>query len=236
MRHIRLFVIIGALLLNFSHIRGQEDIEGLYHDEFSINKLIIHGDTLSLVYPFLPQDWQFLDTTAHCKLTHCEDSFYEVNSMEWRLKKTVSYSYTQSCQDSIIVKLVSHAYFMEYDIKVSVCETSYEFRMANGHGECIIPLNSAPKEVYITVRPPHLWLNCDLFDNLCRSALRESFFVDLSPLNELQNTVTIDLTNLDDKYFQRHLVEGEYLRIVSDTIFWRGRPWVRENVVDEKKN
>lgn len=229
MRIIKLFIITCAVFCNIAHVYSQNSLNGVYFNEESINHLIIHGDTLSLLSSISHTD-SMLDTLAQCRLKQCGNSFYELNSIEKRLRGKMEYCNTPSCQDSIIIRIVGSARYEEYDIvSTALGYRTLEFQSHNGYCEGRIPIS------FIRERDPHIRVyailaNSDeLEGNRYWSPVCDDFFIDTSSLNESQNTIIINLTNWD-QFFYRQLVEGEYIRNEGDTLIWRGCLWVKKEL------
>lgn len=233
MNFCKILTLTCAMLFCIAHVWSRDSINGKYYNE-SFKYVTIHNDTLTLRRQ-AETNWEpifYSDTLAYCKLIYCGGDLYEVNSIDDKILKCELDSIIASRHSkrnlvivSIPAKYTKYRVLLTFESKGLI--HSLDFKVENGYGQCVIPLKDVTgvRDAIISIYPEDY--PYELLENTYRGRMCENIPVKLF-LNKKGNTMLMTIKNLDDSYFERQYVRGEYIRIKNDSLFWRGSYYIKK--------
>ena len=230
---------IVMLLLNlcgFVASFGQNCLDGSYSTDMSVETVKIEGDRF---YYIINQGDHmvvyYTDTLAKCRIVGRYGEFIELNSgdliQRGREGMTVMQVYNPGIPaDSIEVC---------FDLPLSEAVIEVSFNSHTMYQTLSIDYPSRvsiriPKDLYesrfsFLIRPSRLPLFS--LEGVLHSPLCYDPYVRIE-VSPQRNQVTIRMPAIDDVFFEREHVVGEYARISGDTLFWRGEVFLKKKIRD----
>lgn len=221
------FLAIAFVCFDF---KGK-DLNGTYSDELGIKFIIISADTLKIMtasYDIVDSPfYSSLNCMAICKYKVLSDSFMEINSMDPPdLAALKNISITRSKQfpnDSVqhpIINFVLPNLSEIVKLEVSDYLNHYSVTSNNGRGQIILnkEYDCLTKKIGFSITPTIYYA----------SNLKGQYFglLDYWYPHEINcqpdDIITIEIPNLTDDLLKQYYIKGEYVRIKSDGLEWRG--------------
>ena len=210
-------------------------IDGCYKGEYS--EIHIKDSSFCFIYPQDHNNFLFAsDTLAKCNINRLEEEWAEINSnpsfneLYRRVFNTVSidYDFDESICDSVRVSIhLGTNRQMEASIFCDMPHKYYSHSVPiiEGKGELTISKERIGRIKSLSICPRYY--SFFLMENMIRGVAGWILFCDINVKDGI-NSIVINIPGLDDIYFERHNVIGEYLRIKGDTIIWRGKTYTKK--------
>lgn len=227
----RSLLIIVALFTCFSLSFAQrEDLSGIYEDK-SHYQLHVKDNKLYLILDQCGSIAFYSDTLAICTIKRIEEGLIELNSQdpEELLRSTL-----KICQeyDSLIVnkkKVVFHIPCQD-DILIGIRAENYKtFKMdyikvdySNDKGNNVVYLPEGTDSFFFTLELKRIMMphsSEGAFYGIVRCCTQDLEF------EENKNMMILSLPAIDSSFFERYFVKGEYARVTSNSIIWKGRTY-----------
>lgn len=233
MKFLQILLILMSIVFNKE--QPQHKINGKYVNKFG-HELVIKGDRLILN---LHEGVLYgTDTIADCTITRISEEIFEINSEPFleRQQKvqsslTIEQSYDPDLKDSIRIEVrVNNGTYIYAELKTSFVDREF-MEFFNGHNPFMKQLHikdgigsvNLPgdiiKLVYIYFEPERIPF--DGFDPLFRGYAYQSVVLD-TLINNGKNVIKISIPAMDEGFFAKYYVRGEYVRIKENSLIWRG--------------
>lgn len=218
-------ILFLSILISFAvvpFIWGQKDLSGVYVSECGM-RIIIKD---SMFYYIIPQsDYPvfYSDTLAKCTIQWVDDNFIELNSQSPHDVGYKGFNISQT-NDSLINDSIKVSFSIPYqggdlDISVYTLFKSFDLCYSRNNKEIMIP-NDA-KKLEFCILPER------------RSVLQ--FFYGITYFSSFEheiekgiNCIKIELPALDDSFFERFFIKGEYAKISKSSIVWKGETFKKK--------
>jgi hypothetical protein len=219
----RCLLVVVILLTCFSLSFAQkDDISGIYMDKYNY-ELHVKGNKLYLILDQHGNIAYYSDTLAICTIDRIEEGLIELNSQD---PEELVQSTMKICQeyDSLIVnkkKVVFHIPCQE-DILIDIMTDKYKpFKVdySNYEGTNVVYLPENTCSFSFTLELKRIMMPHSLegaFYGIVR------YTVDKVEFEENKNVMILSFPAIDNSFFERYYVKGDYARIVSDSIIWKG--------------
>lgn len=215
------------------------DIDGEYLSGYK--KITIADSRFTYTMPC----WYTLyeaDTLAICELKRIEEGWGEINSISpdehLRRTTTIERRYDDSLKDSIRVEIhigindfrgnskrninASFFYGTDYELRIGKGKL-IDLEIQDGYGEVTLRKEGSVRVGnvgFFPIEPP-----IDIFEwEYFGPALAwVGIPADQNIGIDNTNVITIRAPYMDDAYFQKHVIKGEYIKIDKNTLTWRGQ-------------
>lgn len=229
MKYVRISIIpIMFIVVLCGAKRPFKNIDGRYFNAFG-EEIAIKGSTLTLN---LHQGFDRMfatDTLAICTIKRINEDFIEINS-ELPTKQTLSslsieQFFDPKLKDSIRVEIRMPANKCIYaNLEYSLCNSinkssSISTYVKRGNGTMTIAEPRIASIGLLTLEP--LMIDYSLTDLSFRGLAIEGLLL-AKHIRDGVNVIIITIPTIDDSYFEKYYVHGEYIRIIKDCIVWRG--------------
>lgn len=220
----KIFLFFTIYILCNVTILAQVDLSGNYRYETGI-MLKIEKDTFRLIMPNNARNGWYTEIMAEGEIKQINSSLIELNTGEnviWDVMRSVVV--TQQLVDSIDTDSIKVRFSIpNYSgkLKVSVyTDTSDIFNLeySDKNKELNIPKDTETFFFYITPDYLHSHTPMNSFYGVIGFDPMEEYQVDNSV-----NFIEIKIPNLTDIFFERYHIEGDYARVVNDSIIWKGK-------------
>jgi hypothetical protein len=205
---------------------GQKDISGVYSN--IAGRLIIKNDSLTLttIYsPGIPER-----VLAKCKYKWMDDNFIEINSNPPYILVhnglQIIESIDSSLTDSIRLSFFIPNYQGKLDISISGTikyrYTHYDLEYSEKSREFMLPKNI--NSINISISNPVYGgeLDGSYYSFVCCPVINEY------EMKKNANVIEISIPAIDDSFFEKYYVKGDYAKISKDTITWKGEVFVKK--------
>jgi hypothetical protein len=227
MKKIIIFLLLLCLAIHASF--GQRrDISGIYGRLGEYIK--IEEDRFYLIIPqsqFGHILW-FTDTLAIGTFEWVDDNLIEINStpphnIVRQKGLNVVQSWDSTVTDNIKV-LFSIPYRRSLEISVIADDfKAFELTYSKNNRDVMLPNNT--EMITFSIVPKHVRSHTN--DGLFYGIVEFNSFQEIQ-IRENVNHILIEIPAMNDSFFERYYIKGDYARISDDTIIWKGEVFRRE--------
>jgi hypothetical protein len=219
------FFLLGFYMCFSIFTLSPQKISGIYTNEAGI-QIKIEGNTFIYIIPQSHSPIYTNDTIAKCTFNIIDDQFIEINSIDDYSSILKSMRFIQNkidkINDSILIKFIIPYNRTKLKIKVyddypKLYELEYSERKQ------AISISNKSKQIAFYIRPESL-LDVD-FDGQYFG--RVSFTSLEYVIDKNVNYIEIEIPAIDNSFFEKYYIKGEYVRIVNDTIIWKGEVFTK---------
>jgi hypothetical protein len=224
--------ILLCLFICFSLFTfGQKDLSGIYCNESGMCIKIENDKFYFIVEQGYSIFWSN-DTLAEATFKWIDDNFIELNSIPPYILVKKDFKMIQSF-DSTINDSVKLSFSIPYqigDLDINVRTDSHKtFRLNyseyNGNRELMLPHDT--RTIHFTIYPQE-YRPSHSFEGLYYGTLYYAPRVENYLIEKNINHISIEIPAIDDSFFERYYIKGEYARISGDTITWKGEVFIKE--------
>lgn len=218
----KIFLLIVIYLFIGLVLSAQNNLSGIYYSESGV-QLKIENERFRLIMPNNARNGWYSEIMAEGIVKQIDNSFIELNSLPipymevLESMKIIEKSMDSISHDSIKVKLRIPRQIGELKISISTdLFKNYDFNYTKNNQEIKIPSNV--REISIYIEPEYIIPHNpegQFFGLLSFSFIQHEILQGV-------NFIEIELPAIDDSFFERYYIKGDYARIVKDTIIWKG--------------
>ena len=204
-----------------------KDISGTYFSE-SGTKLEITGNKLNYIVPQSHSPIWYNDTLANCIFKWVDANFIELNSTPPDILGHRGLKVVQS-SDSTINDSIKVSFLIPYqrgELKITIytnTNKTFDLIYPKSSRELMIPNNVESISFYIM--PDHiiphtsscLFYGIVGFDSFHEYQIKKNI-----------NHISIEIPAIDDSFFEKYYVKGDYAKISKDTITWKGEVFMKK--------
>ncbi|SHF03278.1 hypothetical protein [Dysgonomonas macrotermitis] len=215
---ILLIMFCQICLLSF----GQKNIYGIYSNESGADVLITK-DKFYLIIPSNHNPVWYNDTLAECTYNKVATNFIELNSIPLNIialqKTKIIQSIDPQIEDSIRISFSipynnGNLIIEIYTNENKIFNLNYK---ANSHSDLMLP--NTTRTIMFTIAPEKSVLS-HTPDGLFYGAL---FYSSIEySIEKNINCIDINIPTIDNSFFEKYYIKGDYARIVNDSIIWKG--------------
>lgn len=167
------------------------------------------------------------DTLAKCSIKKVSDNFIELNSERpidiVRKSMRIVQEYDSTIVDG---KQVIFDFPCQREVEVEVITDNFEFLKFDyspGRQSLMLPAQTKSFGYVISLKE----LPLPLFNGVFCGLVKYEPFQDIIFENG-KNVIHVSLPAVNDTFFERFLLQGEYARVCGDSIFWKGDVYVKD--------
>ncbi len=228
-----ILILCNALLILAQN--KQNSLAGEYATESSILNLSVKRDSFCYFMPRYGAPG-FYDTLALGNLTKKCDDFIELNGenlLALAEKSTsVIQGYNPDLKDSVEfifdMPITKAEITLSIEVNASLADYNYYYLEKDARKNCSLRLPADGVFSFHYSMEPVYTSNMSLFyDGVLHSLLYYAHYKNIG-IEEGKNTITIKIPFIDDRFFEKEFIVGEYAMIRGDTIYWRGMNFVKD--------
>jgi hypothetical protein len=208
-------------------VYGQRNLTGIYINKWG-DKIEIKRNRLNYkIADNLECPFFYNDTLAKCVFKWVDDNFIELNSTSPYVIACQGLKVIQST-DSIVTDSIQVSFSIpsQNHLKASITTNAfktYNLNYSKNSRELMLPKGT--KSISFSISPdayftPHsidgLYYGVLLFSSIEYSIERKT------------NHINIEIPAIDDTFFERYYVKGDYAKISNDSITWKGIVFVKK--------
>ncbi len=216
-------IIIGLLLyiLFFQSSLGQKKIAGVYLSK-SGTKIEIKGNEFVYIEPHIENPVWYNDTLLRCSFRLVDDGLIELNSIAPHLIVQRSLKVIQSL-DPTVKDSIRVSFKIPYQRhNLDICIFTNDIKtvdLSYSKNNRIVVLPGNTKKIGFSISPG-IYLTPHSVDGLYYGILYYSS-IDYS-VETHTNRIDIEIPAIDDSFFEKYYLKGDYARIVNKSIIWKG--------------
>jgi len=217
-------ILLFSFFYSFSF--GQKDLSGVYYGS-SGGKIEIKGNEFYFIVPSYCVSVYSNDTLAKCTLKLVDFNLIELNSVpayviaHQGLK--VEKFYDSTIKDSIKISFSIPYNWHNLEILVFT-DTNKTFRLnySSNNKELFLPRNtrtidfSISPVMYTPHSPDGLYFGVLYYPSVEYT------------IENKYNHISIDIPSIDNAFFERYYIKGEYAKVSNDTIIWKGKIFIKQ--------
>ena len=221
--------LIISICLYYSFIlplHAQNDLSGTYYSA-SGTKIEIFGDRFNYIeHQHYCPVWHN-DTLAKCSFKWVDSNFIELNSTSPNNIELNGLIINQF-QDSQINDSIKVSFQIPYNrnLKIEIFSdglNTFSFIYSKIDREVMIPNNV--KKISFQIIPESISPHTPDFRHY--GIIGFNSFLEY-PINSNINHISIEIPAMDDSYFEKYYIKGDYAMIFGDTIIWKGIRYKKE--------
>ena len=227
MKKIVIFSLLFNLIYFFSF--GQKNLMGTYFNE-SGSKIEVSGYEFNYIEPHGDTPIWYNDTLAKCTLKWVDDNFIELNSVPSYIIAQQGLKVVQSLDSTIrdSIKVDFSIPYQRNNLDISVfCNSVKTFNLnySKNSRELILPNDT--KTITFSISPG-IYLTPHSVDGLYYGVLYYSSAEYV--IEKRINYILIEIPAIDDTFFEKYYVKGDYAKVSKDSITWKGEVFVKKSV------
>lgn len=205
----------------------KKDISGTYFSK-SGTKIEIIGNELNYIIPQIHSPVWSNDTLAKCTFKWIDVDFIELNSTSPNILALKGLKVAQF-SDSTINDSIKVSFLIPYqrsNLKISVYTNTFktfDFIYSKSSSELMLPNNIESITFYIV--PEHMIPHTS--DGLFYGIIGFDSFQEYKIKKNI-NHISIEIPAIDDSFFEKYYVKGDYIKISKDIITWKGEVFMKE--------
>ena len=225
------FLIIafyGCKSYNYQYYNKKKDLVGIYLNESGMDIIKIKKDSFLYIRPqqnHFPV--YYSDTLALCHFKRVGNELIELNTLSPDERVKLSMQVQQ--EKDIALGLGKHLAFnipIQQNLKISILTDNFKrYNLAYSESQNNIVLPQNTKEISILIEPTELKSHAD--GGFFFSAVHCS--LPIIKIENDANLIKVLLPAMDDMFFERFYIKGEYARICGDTIIWKGESFIKQS-------
>jgi hypothetical protein len=204
---------------------GQKDISGVYTNEAGM-QIKIEGNAFIYTIPQVHSPVYSNDTLARCTYNRIDDQFIEINTVDdyASILKTLRFtqSKTDKSNDSILVKFIMPYNKSKLKIEIHAdYEVLYKLEYSQKNQGISIPKNT--NKIVLYIRPEYFLesgFDGQYYGRVCFNSIEYEVGSNI-------NKIDIEIPAIDDSFFEKYYLKGEYVRVSRDKIEWKGVVFTR---------
>lgn len=219
-------IIVIFLVLNcYFNALYCSNIDGIYHDESGLT-LTIEKDSFKLKLP-ITDNLFWSKILAEGTVSIVDNSFIELNTPSPCLRMYLNTKVVQEKRYDNDNKTIMHFVIpYKYDsleIAIYVNHSKTYILSYSEHNQTIeIPENV--KEFSFNIRPYYIFPygKCGSSNGIvCYDSMPYE-------VTSGTNFIEVDMPTMDNSYFQKYYINGEYARVLGNKIIWKGRTFIKQ--------
>ena len=216
------FIVSILFCLLFLSCGQVKNISGTYYRKSGSSVIIITQSSFFYVEPQSHSPLHSTDTLAKCTYKWIGPEFVELNSTLPNILALQGFKVSQS-SDSTLNDAIKVSFSIPYHrnlLRINVFTDSFQsFRLdyTKDSKDLLLPVNTESFSFYI--EPEYLIPHTP--DGHFYGAVGYDSFQEFE-IEKNKNHITIEIPALDDSFFERDFVEGEYAKVSGNTITWKG--------------
>ncbi|MDR1654305.1 MAG: hypothetical protein LBS01_11810 [Prevotellaceae bacterium] len=227
----KIIIILFLSVLFFQLSFGQKDLSGIYTNEAGM-QIIIDGNLFYYRIPNAPEVGFIVfynDTLAECTIKRIDKNFIEINSEPPWYKVINSLKLCQSIDTTITSDSIKVSFAVPYDrssLTISLFTDEFkqfDLNYSENNKSLMLPNNT--KTITFSVLPEaHLALHSPeglFYGVLYYSSIKYD-------IGKHINRVEIEIPAIDNSFFEKYYVKGEYARVRQNKIEWKGETFVKK--------
>ena len=221
--------LLSLLLCVSCFAFGQsKNIDGAYFSNFG-TKIEITNNELVYIEPQVHAPIWANDTLAKCTFVWVDDDFIEINSGSPVIHGVEGLRVTQH-QDPLLSDSIKVTFSLPYyqgNLNITVYTNTLEgFKLnySEIHKELALPSNV--KSITFYIEPDHILPHTP--DGLFYGAIGFLPFREYK-IGENNNCILIEIPAINDSFFERYYIRGDYARVSKDSITWKGELFLKSN-------
>lgn len=206
----------------FSKTYSQKKIEGKYYKE-SGSYIEINNDYFKIILPNSASNGIYSEIRTEGRIQQIDNNFLELNSLKdpfieaTRNLEIIRKPDRELSNDSLKIK-----FFLPYTngiLRITIyteISKTFSFNYSKDNKECTIPFIGG--NISFLIRPDYI---------LPHTA--EGLFYGILEYNTLDfflekdiNNIEVNIPTIDNSFFEKYYIKGDYARIVNDSIIWKG--------------
>ncbi|MDR2407163.1 MAG: hypothetical protein LBE13_03500 [Bacteroidales bacterium] len=217
-------LVLFVNIIFFLSATAQNNIDGIYSDEYGLYELKIERDSLKLIKTDEPGYPGFI--LAECGINKIKDDFFELNSISPYNSMMESLKITK-ITDSIVTDSIKIVFYIpnRNNLKISLFTNTlrrFDLDYSEKNKEIILPNDIKTFSFIISSK------------NIISHNVEGQFFgvkyIDSYieyKINNNTNYIKIEIPAIDDHFFERYYIKREYARIVNDSIIFKGEVFTK---------
>lgn len=215
------------LLFNFLFSFGQNKISGEYYNEYG-SKIEIKDDRFRYIKPHQSHPIWYNDTLVECIFKWIDDQFIELNSTPSYIIAQKGLKVVQSLDLSMkdSLKVSFSIPYQRADLNVSVITNTFkvfDLNYSKNNREIMLPSNT--KTITFSISPGE-YLPMHSVEGYFYGVLYYSSIE--YPIEKNVNCIEIEIPAIDDSFFEKYYVKGDYAKVSKDSIVWKGDIFVKK--------
>jgi hypothetical protein len=221
-------IILLSIGICFSvSLFAQKDISGIYYNEYGQqikiknNKFIFTAQQTH--YPIY-----YNDTLAKCSIKRIDKNLIEINSEPPWYIAMKSLKMVQSIDTTVNADSIKISFAIPYDrgiLDISVSTDKFQyFDLSYSKDNKVLMLPKNIKTINFSLSPQQQPVHSPegiFFGVLYCSFLEYS-------IEQNMNSIIIEIPAIDNAFFEKYYVKGEYVRIKHNKLVWKGKVYVKE--------
>ena len=205
----------------------KKDISGVYFSE-SGTKIEIIGNHLNYIIPQVHSPVWSNDTLAKCTFKWVDANFIELNSTPPNILALEELKVSQF-SDSTVNDSLKVSFLIPYqrsNLKISIYTNMFKrfgFIYSKSNRELMLPNNVESIAFYIVPERMMSHTSDGLFYGVVGFGSYQEHKIEKNI-----NHVSIEIPAIDDSFFERYYVKGDYAKISNDTITWKGEVFLKK--------
>ena len=210
---------------------GQKDLSGNYYNELGMF-IKIENNKFTYIIPQTHSPIFYSDTLAECTFERVDNNFIEINSVSPLLSLQnelhISQNFETSIDDSIKVVFMAPYYSGSLTISITTdftFQNLYEFHYSKNNNSIMLPKTTtsflygfAPQSSSIKTHD----VEGAFYGIMCIEPLL------FCNVESGKNAISITIPALNNSFFEKYYVKGEYVRIRGNNIIWKGEEFIKE--------
>lgn len=226
---VNIVMLIMFFVINFQVYGQSRILDGRYYEKnIHFEYLTINGEQFNFIRDWGRGIWRE-DTLAICNFKWVDKSLIEVNSIKdpsMEASKSMIIFQTKDStinNDSIMVifkiptqeELVIH---LSSDTSAFSFIRDYKYKLEYNQSKKVLFINKNSVKISFSIRPKDVIPST--LDGYFYSILE--FLQPDVKINDNINKIIIEIPAINDEFFERYYIKGEYARVINDKIIWRG--------------
>ena len=223
---VRIFICL-FICFNLYAFGQNKDISGVYYAQSGMY-IKVKNDNFYLIIPQTHSPVWFNDTLANCTFKWVDKNFIELNSTPPNIITLKGLNVVQSSDSTVkdSIKISFSIPYQRWKLKITVhTNTSKTFDLvySKSNRELILPNNVKSISFYIV--PEHIIPHTS--DGLFYGIVGFDSFQECQ-IEKNINHILIEIPAIDDSFFERYYIKGDYVKVSKDSITWKGEVFVKE--------
>lgn len=225
MKKITMFLLFISLN---SYVLGQErSISGVYYSRSGMY-IKVKGDNFYLIVPQSHLPIWSNDTLAKCTFKWIDRNFIELNSTLPDIIAFKELNVVQSSDSTVSdsIKVSFSIPYQRWKLKITVhTDTFKDFNLTYTKNNRTLMLPDNTKTIAFSIVPEHIIPHTP--DGLFYGIVEFDSFQEFQ-IEKNANHIVIEIPSIDDSFFERYYIKGEYARVSKNSITWKGEVFVKE--------
>lgn len=210
-----------------SSLFAQKDISGSYLNAATM-EIKIKDNRFYFIIPQNHCPIYANDTLAECTIKWIDNQFIELNSTPSYIIAQKGLKIVQSLDSTVrdSIKISFSIPYQRHNLDVSVFTNAFktfDLNYSKNNRELMLPVNT--KTITFSISPG-VYLTTHSVDGAYYGALYYSSIE--YTIEKNVNHIEIEIPAIDDSFFEKYYVKGDYAKVSKDTITWKGEDFVKK--------